>query len=271
MTTTRVDPRLRARRVAVLRAEGRRRLRVLAVLAGVVALAVAAWGISRSALLDLDHIRIAGVDGAAAADVNQAVDLERGTSMFDLDLGAVEQSVSALPWVASVAVGRDWPGTVQVEVESRTAVAVIGTPAERFLIDAEAVVLGPVGDRSLDGAAGDATLPAVALPVSVAAGEVEEAAVDALALAALIPDDLMPWIQAVTVEAAGSENATARVGLVLVGDAAVHLGAAEFLDDKLVALRAVLEGIDLACIAEIDLVVADLPTVRRDLLCDAAS
>lgn len=271
MTTTRIDPRLRARRVAVLRAEGRRRLRVLAALGCVVAVAVAAWGISRSALLDLDHIRIAGVDGAAALEVNQAVDLERGTSLFDLDLGAVEAAVAELPWVETATAVRDWPGTVQVEVVSRTAVAIIGTPTERYLIDADAVILGPVEDGSLAAAAGETTLPAVALPVSVTAGEVEDDAADALALASAIPDDLLPWIQAITIEAARSETATTRVGLVLVGDAVVHLGAAEFLDDKIAALRSILQGTELSCVVEIDLVVADLPTVRRDPRCDAAS
>jgi hypothetical protein len=57
--------------------------------------------------------------------------------------------------------------------------------------------------------------------------------------------------------------------LVLVGNATADLGPAEDLDDKLDAVRAVLSGVELECLATIDARVPDHPTVTRDPICEA--
>ena len=62
----RIDPRLRKRRIAVRRAEGRRRLRVLGAIVLVAGIGVACWFATQSRLLDLAHVEIAGVEPAAA-------------------------------------------------------------------------------------------------------------------------------------------------------------------------------------------------------------
>jgi cell division protein FtsQ len=267
----RVDPRLRARRIAVRRAEGRRRLRFLLLAAGLVGLVAGAWGITRSPLLDLDRVRISvsgssvsgsDISSARLTAVEAAVGLELGTAMFDLDLGEVEAAVESLPWVAKAEVARDWPGTVRVTVERRTAIAVLGPlDGVRFLIDGEGVLIGT--------APLDSDLPVISIEPSVALGEVEPNAVAALAVANAIPDDLLPWVDAITVAAELGAGGRPVIGLDLVGSARVEMGTVDLIDDKLAAVRAILESTSLACINVIDVVVADLTTVTRDPVCDA--
>ena len=256
----RVDPRIRARRIAVRRAEGRRRLRFLAVALGLVALAVGAWGLSRSSLLDLDHVRVDGLSGREQAVVEEAIGLERGTPLIDLDLDSVEATVGALPWVATVHAERDWPGTVRVVVEPRVPVAVVGSVnGGRLLIDAEGVLTGA--------APADSPLPAISVESARPLGAIEPAALAGISVVTAMPDDLYPWIEAVTVAAEPGPDGRSIVGLDLLGNAVVEMGPAELIDGKLAAVRAVLESTELSCIDAIDVIVADLPIVTRDFGC----
>ena len=130
-----IDPRIRARRVEIRRAEGRRRLRFLLLALGLVALAVGAWGLTRSPLLDLDHVRVDGVTDADAAAVLDAAALETGTAMFDLDLGSAETAVGELAWVKSASVEREWPGTIRITVTKRVGVVVLADADSRWVVD----------------------------------------------------------------------------------------------------------------------------------------
>ena len=123
--TVAVDPRMRARRIAVIRAEGRRRLRVLAVVLGLVLLAVAAWGISRTPLLDVDRITVTGTGPANRAEVLESSNVSVGLPMLFLDIDEAQRSVESLPWVRSAQVWRDWPATVRITVEPRVPAAVV--------------------------------------------------------------------------------------------------------------------------------------------------
>ena len=83
---TSIDPRLRQRRIAVRRAEGRRRLRVLVGIVVLVALAGVGYALIRSAVFDLNTIEIDGAFGAEANQVAEASGLVVGTPMLDLCL-----------------------------------------------------------------------------------------------------------------------------------------------------------------------------------------
>lgn len=263
-----IDPRIRARRIAVRRAEGRRRLKFLLGALLLVTLAVAAWALSRSPLLDLDHVRIEGVESSRADEVEAALGLERGTPLADLDLGELEAAVEALPWVRVVDASRDWPGTVRVDVVQRVAVASVPDPAGDLLVDSDAVVIGR------GPAAG---LPRLVGAVDAQPGDVLGSLLPALAVVAELPDDLRPWVDAVTLEGSAADvsavdgsaegSSVAAVGLALVGGAVVEMGPAELLADKVAAVRAVLDGTDLTCVRVIDVTVADLATIVRDPAC----
>src|SRR2546423_15685209 len=82
-----IDPRFRQRRIEVRRLEGRRRLRVLLILAGFFFLALVAWGLTRSPFLDVDHVRVTGTSRTTPAEITTASGVHKGMAMFDVDTG----------------------------------------------------------------------------------------------------------------------------------------------------------------------------------------
>lgn len=273
MSTVAVDPRMRARRVAVLRAEGRRRLRVLLVALGVILAAAAAWGVSLTPLLDVDRMAVSGIDPANRAEIVESSQLSVGMPMAFLDVDAAQSSIAALPWVRSARVWRDWPATVRIAVDPRVPAAVVpATGGRTALIDGYGYAIGwgprPAGldaqaDES-DTTAGSpvAVLPHVSVPFSGQLGDIHTSADGPLAVVTAMPDDLRAWVRTVTLEE--DQN---RIGLELVGGATAVLGDPILIDDKVSALRAVLATADLECITTIDVTMPDIATVTRHHPC----
>ncbi len=249
-----IDPRLRARRTEVKRAEGRRRLRVLIAAAALAGLLAGGWGLSRSGVLDVDRVAVSGVGEARAELVRQAVGEIEGTPLIDIDPGDLERSVAALAWVGEVRVLRDWPGAVDIEVTPRVPVAV--SPARGgglVLVDSGGYVVGPAPPSP--------GLPLISVPFAGEPGAVHVAAGPGLAVVAALPADLRVWTRAVVALPRG------RVGLDLAGGATAVLGEPSRLDDKMASVRSVLFGVDLECVTAIDATMADLTTLVRDPLC----
>lgn len=252
-----VDPRMKARRIAVLRAQGRRRLHILTVLAIVVLVAGLGFGISRTPLMDVDRISVTG-GGARAAEILESSGFSTGMPMLSLDLGAAERSIASLPWVRSARVWRDWPGTVRITVEPRVPVAEVPAAGGRtVLIDAHGYAVDWAPEVAEPGG-----LAHVDVPFSGGLGDIHTAADGPLAVVAAMPDDLRAWVGAVTLD-----PGSGQLGLQLVGGATVMLGEQNLLDDKISAVRAVLAGTDLDCITEIDVIMPDLTTVTRHQPC----
>ncbi|MBT5851302.1 MAG: FtsQ-type POTRA domain-containing protein [Acidimicrobiaceae bacterium] len=258
----RIDPRLRKRRIAVRRAEGRRRLRVLGAIVLVAGIGVACWFATQSRLLDLDHVEIAGVEPAQAALIEAAMDLDYGMPLVDFDQSAIELSLTDLAWVQSVTVTREWPGTITVGVVERVAVALMPRgDGSHVLVDAYGVAIAVT-----PGATPPAVMPIVAVRPEGSLGDTQHHAAPALAVVASMPDDLASWVEAIEIDESGLRPA---VVLDLVGSATAELGPAEDLGDKLDAVRAVLSGVELECLATIDARVPDHPTVTRNPICEA--
>ena len=62
-----IDPRIRDRRVEVLRTQGRRRLRWMIGLIVIGSVVAAAWVVTHSSLLDVGRIRVTGAQQATPA------------------------------------------------------------------------------------------------------------------------------------------------------------------------------------------------------------
>lgn len=263
-TAPRIDPRLRARRGAVRRAEGRRRLRFILVGLALLGLIFAGWAALRSPLLDLDHIEIEGLGPARLAEASQRIGLETGTPLKDVEPASIKADLESLPWVLRADVEKSWPGRVRVEVVERTAAArLVGSAGPGVVVDATGTVMAEAGPAHQG-------LPRIALQSNAALGAVEPDALAGLALLEALPDDLAAWVEAITYSRGAGGGARGLVGIDLIGEAQAHLGEPTLLSDKVWALRSVLNGVDLSCVRLIDVAVPDFPTVRRDPVCAAA-
>src|SRR5262245_46042692 len=120
-----VDPRMRSRRISVRRGEGRRRLKWVALVVAVLALGVVAVAATRSPLLDVDQVTVAGTGHTPEQAVLQAAGIRHGDALVGVDLGAAAHRVEELPWVDRAKVSRDWPSTVHIQVTERTVAAIV--------------------------------------------------------------------------------------------------------------------------------------------------
>jgi len=256
-----IDPRLRQRRIAVRRAEGRRRLRVVMTVILVLLAGTGAYAATQSPLLDLDTVDVSGAFGSEAEAVRDAAGLVPGTPMIELDLDTAVEAVVGLPWVAGATIDRNWPGSVAIDVERRIAVAVLPTgDGGSVLIDAEAVAIEQVS-------VAPATLPVIAVVAAGELGDVQTQVLPLLPLVEVIPDDLRPWIETLGIR---NDGGAGGLEINLVGSAVADLGDGRFLPEKLEALRSMLTFADRRCVVEYDLRVADIVNVRRDEACEVA-
>lgn len=234
-----MDPRVRARRIEVARSHGRRRFRRIVALAVVTALVLAALAISRSPLLDVDHVAVRGGVRSGEARVRTAAGIDVGRAMTSVDLGAAVQRVERLPWVARASVVRRWPGTVQVSITERTPVAIVGTGASAVVVDRDGWILGPVGDR--DRGLPDAGPDPVEGPGAMVPAEQRPV----LAVLAELPEPLRSEV----VEGVGGSG---RIGLVLRDGIEVRLGDATRLQAKADAVEVLLARAGRRSIATIE-------------------
>lgn len=145
-----IDPRIRARRVEVIREQGRRRLRILLVSVSLLCAVGLGWLVVQSPLLAVRHVKITGAAHVTVAEVQSAAHVGHGAALVTLDRGTVARRVEALPWVARASVTKHLPGTVRITIVERAPAAWVrtrtGAPqgADIALVDATGRVLGVV-------------------------------------------------------------------------------------------------------------------------------
>ncbi len=254
--TSDIDPRLRARRIAVRRDEGRRRLRRLSVLGVVAAVALLVVGITRSPLLDVDRIQVVGAVHTPVDAVQRASGIRRHSPMTDVNLDRARRGVAELPWVRTVSITRRWPGTVEVVITERTAVAVVPAGAAGFaLVDGDGRVLD-VSPAPPDGYVVLANVPPPGAPGTT----LDPAAADALAVARAMPASLRPKVSTIV---PGNDGVVLR----LVVGGIVRLGPAIDLDSKLRNADTVLNQADTKNVCAVDVRVASAPSLTRGKGC----
>jgi cell division protein FtsQ len=146
-----MDPRIRERRIAVTRAEGRRRLRILVAAVAVASAIGIAWLVVQSPLLAVDSVSVQGTMRETPASVRGAAGVGEGDAMVFVDAGAIVKRVERLPWVAHAKVVRDYPNDLRITVVERLPVAWVRRPSApgaargsgaAALVDATGRVLG---------------------------------------------------------------------------------------------------------------------------------
>jgi len=247
-----IDPRFRERLIEVRRVEGRRRLRVLLILAGFLAVALLGWGFTRSPLLDVDHVHVTGTVHTAPADIATASGVHTGMAMFDVDIGDAAARVRAVPWILRVHVERQWPSTVSITVVERAPVAAVPAKAGVAVVDRTGRVLaiGPTAPADVPALLG---LP----PAGPLSTKVGGRAADLLAVVQTMPPPVAQRVTAVV--AADSE----QVELRLKPTGVVRLGPPDQLAQKMLATQTVLTQVDLTRLAVLDVRVPASPTITR--------
>jgi cell division protein FtsQ len=256
-----IDPRMSARRQAVRLEEDRRRIRRALWLVGVVGVAVLVAVATRTPLLDVDQVEVAGAERITTADVDAVLagaGLHAGDPLLEVDLGQARLALEALPGVVEADVQRRWPGTIVVDLVERTPVAAVAVAGGTALVGADGIVVAVADPASLAGLTG--VVP-VAGPADLAAGDRYDAA-GLLAVAAAVPDVLRPLIAGI-----GPGEGEGAVELALVDGGVIRLGAADQLATKLVAAATVLTQVDTACLATVDVRVPSAPAVTREPGC----
>ena len=261
-TSPPIDPRILKRRVEVRRHEGRKRLHRLIAIGAVVALAAIGFGITRSPLLDVDRIEVAGNVHTPTAVVLQQLGFGRHAAMTDLDLSRARQQLLLLPWVESVSVQRSWPSTIRVVVHERAAIAAVPVPQGGFaFVDSSGRVLEidpttPPGIVVLDGVA---TAGAPGTSITSGATDAQKVA-DALRVAGALGPMITAQVGGIAVDDRG-------VVLELLQGGRVVLGSPDDLGSKLVAVSTVLDQVDLSDVCALDVRVPSAPSLTRGAPC----
>jgi cell division protein FtsQ len=129
-----IDPRIRERRIEVIREAGRRRLRITLIVASLIIVLGSGFLTLRSPLLDLDHVRVTGARQESVADVETAAKLQRGDPLLFIDTGAVSRRIERLPWVERAVVKRDFPGTLTIAITDYVPSSYVRMPDGRVVL-----------------------------------------------------------------------------------------------------------------------------------------
>ena len=250
MTVVSMDPRMRARRVEVLRSQGQRRLRRLVMALGVLVTAIVIFLVLRSPLFDVDTIRVEGATNTPVAAVEAIASPLESQPLLEVDTSQVEAEIAALPWVDQVTTSRALDGTLTVSLTERTAAAALIGPNGWLLVDLDGRIVDevealPAGLVVVDGATWNA-----------APGDwVSERALPGIELASLLPASLQADVAAVI----PGDEAT----LLLYGGGRVVLGDLRDLDQKFLAVLTMLDQVPLECLDRIDVRAARVPVLTR--------
>jgi cell division protein FtsQ len=147
MTPMSIDPRIRERRIEVIREAGRRRLRITLVVASTIVVVGLAYLAVRSPLFDVDHIRVNGARSESATDIRAAARVHLGAPLLFVDTGAIARRVERLPWVEHARVHRDLPGTLTITVTDYVPTAYVRAPGGRVALIASTGRVVALGRR----------------------------------------------------------------------------------------------------------------------------
>jgi cell division protein FtsQ len=251
-----IDPRIRQRRIEVKRNEGRRRLKILVAVLSVLLVTGTAFVAMRSPFLDVDRLAITSGPHTSPRAVTAAAGVPRHRPLIDIDTTAVARRIRTLPWVRSVSVRRQWPGTVEITVVERTAAAAVPAAAGGWaLVDAGGWVL----ERMAAPPPGVVPVVDVA-PVGAPGTTVWRSVRDSLTVAAALPPALIPKVAGV------GPGPDGEVQLHLKPAGLARLGPPAELAAKLSSLAVVLDHVPLTgagAVAVIDVRVPTAPVVTR--------
>ena len=131
-----IEPRMRERRLAVKRAQGRKRLKWAVAAVVVLLIGVGALATLGSSLFAVraGEVTITGNVYTDPERLQAVVDELVGTPVLRVDTQAAEDELEAIPWVDSAKVTTDFPHAVTIDISERRAVATYQAPDGRFRV-----------------------------------------------------------------------------------------------------------------------------------------
>ena len=251
-----IDPRIQERRIEIIRAKGKRRLRILLMFILLILLSVAGLFISKSSLLDVDEIVIVGAEGELAEAILNQANISKSKPILEVDVTAVTSRIEEIPYINEARINRSFGGKITISVSLRKPTVVLQNFGDWLLIDSEGRLLERISEMS----------PSLRYPViegnfsDLQIGEwLPEQALSAVELA----NNLPPVLLADTSSILPGEE----IELVLFGQGKVLFGNNQALESKIVAVSTILEQVNLAGLIHIDVRTPDKPVLCRSLEC----
>ena len=251
-----IDPRIQERRIEIIRAKGKKRLRMLLLVVLLGLLSLAAVLISKSSLLDVDEVVVVGVDSGLEDLIVTVANIPKSKPLLEIDTRAISTRIKKIPSVESAKVSRSFGGKVTISVTLRKPSVLLSNLGQWFLIDLDGRVLERVSELP-----SNRQYPIVEGNIAnLKVGEwVPEQALFAIELAANLPSVLLADISFVSL---GDE-----IELMLFGEGKILFGDNEALESKILAASTILDQVDLAELIHIDVRTPDKPVLCRSVEC----
>lgn len=227
-----MDPRISARRTAVIREQGRRRLRILAIGLAATAVLVGAWFLLHTPLFGARAVTVTGNNHESATQVIDQAGLAGQPPLLDIDSGATAARIEQLPWVRSASVSVSWPDGVHIRVTEevpRFAVSVAGGHWATVSADGRVLAVSVAREDGL-------LLLTVPQPPGPPGSVLPARDQAGLEVASTLPASFAAQVTGVTVEPAG------WVQLSMTTPIAVDIGNATQLTEKYEDVSSVLAG-----------------------------
>jgi cell division protein FtsQ len=252
-----IDPRIRQRRIAIARNQGRRRLLWLGGLSLMAALAVIGWVLLHTGLFGVRVVTVSGVHPHTAdAAIVATAGVGRHPPLISIDPGATAARIEALPFIASARVQRRWPDGLAIAVTERVPTLTMAGPGRGWsVLDAsgrtlEVLPARPPGLIVLVGHTATGAAP----PAPVG-GSLPPWAGAALRVSRTLPRAFSAQVVSVTAEPDGT------IDLALDSGITVLLGTDTELGDKYEDLAAIIAHGSLRGATTIDVSVPGSPAV----------
>lgn len=228
-----MDPRVRARRIAVRRAKGRKRLIWVAIAAAIALVLVGAVAVLASSLFD---VRTVDVQGAVYTDPKELAAIVadvKGDAILLVDTRQIERRLESIAWVESARVSTQFPHRLFIDIRERKPVATfVGSDQKYRVIDRDGRVLDVV-----DGIPIDYMLVTGANPDVDRGQFAGRPLASAAQLAIALPAEVRALTKSVGVDATAGD-----LSLQLGDKLEVQLGPATDLSSKLVRLLSEVRG-----------------------------
>lgn len=250
-----IDPRIRARRISVRRAEGRRRLIWAGIGVGVLLVAISAIAVFASSIFDVREVSVQGAVYTDQAVLQSVIDDLQGEPVLLVDTTKAQERLEAVPWVESALVATDFPHRVVIDIRERVPqVAFQGGDGQYRIIDVQGRVLDVIEGQPADYLVITGNHP------DTARGQFAGAPYSS---AAELVSSLPTEIRDVTLSV-GVDAGTGTLTMVLANDqpdgVGIRLGDAQAIDEKLARLlKQVRRGLDGVC--QIDVSTSDAGVV----------